>query len=393
MLLHRVPTLRRLQLDLPRLRPPDMSHRRAELRRLEGSEGAVWLRDADIVGDVGVGPRLCRRVRELRRRGLLQYVLGVRLVAAAHEVLLVPLPRELELLGRWQTLVQVGIHPLQMLLLLLVLLRQLHRRRLIHGELGHGRHHPASRPLDARLEVVDALGELERALATLERLRAQAIRQVAHLLEHQILLQQLLLLVVDALLQHLQLGSEVLGLGVLALELAPPFGVLRRLQLAAQLVRQPALLLELRLQRHDLLLQLGHLGQLPPRHLDLTAQLSHLQVEHPDLLLALADRELALAQHRLLHVALLVQDAQLVVAVDELDARVVALLDHRLVPLLELEHLLLDAVDQAVQVVDLGHQLLHAHLLLLDGSEVLVLLGAQRIAGRERVGVLEALLR
>ena len=57
-----------------------------------------------------------------------------------------------------------------------------------------------------------------------------------------------------------------------------------------------------------------------------------LQVEQPDLLLPPRDLELARSEHGLLHVALLVEDAQLVVAVDELDARVVALLHRHLVP-------------------------------------------------------------
>ena len=35
----------------------------------------------------------------------------------------------------------------------------------------------------------------------------------AALLKHELFLEQLLLLVVDALLEHLQLGREVLGLG------------------------------------------------------------------------------------------------------------------------------------------------------------------------------------
>ena len=56
---------------------------------------------------------------------------------------------------------------------------------------------------------------------------------------------------------------------------------------------------------------------------------------------------LAFLKRRLLHVGLLVQDAELVVAIDELDAGVVALLNRRLVPLLELEHVLECADDAA----------------------------------------------
>ena len=81
----------------------------------------------------------------------------------------------------------------------------------------------------AHLEVVDPLGQLERLAAPLERLGPQPVGEVAHLLEHQVFLEELLLLIVDPLLEHLQLGGEVLRLGVSPLELAPPLRVLRRL--------------------------------------------------------------------------------------------------------------------------------------------------------------------
>ena len=63
------------------------------------------------------------------------------------------------------------------------------------------------------------------------------------------------------------------------------------------------------------------------------------------------------------------------------------------VPLLQLEHLLLDSVNERVEVVDLGHELRHLHLLVLDRGHRLVGLGAQRVARVESVAALEVLLR
>ena len=63
------------------------------------------------------------------------------------------------------------------------------------------------------------------------------------------------------------------------------------------------------------------------------------------------------------------------------------------VPLLQLEHLFLDSVNERVEVVDLGHELRHLHLLVLDRGHRLVGLGAQRVARVEAIAALQVLLR
>jgi hypothetical protein len=69
-----------------------------------------------------------------------------------------------------------------------ILLSELHRGGLVHGELRDGRHHAARRALDLGLKVVDALGELQRVLAPVEGLCAQPVGEVGDLLEDEILL-------------------------------------------------------------------------------------------------------------------------------------------------------------------------------------------------------------
>jgi hypothetical protein len=76
---------KRSQLDLARLRLARVPHGGAELRRLEGLQRAVRLRDTNVVGDVGVRPRLGRRLRELRWRSLGEHVARGGLVGAAVE--------------------------------------------------------------------------------------------------------------------------------------------------------------------------------------------------------------------------------------------------------------------------------------------------------------------
>ena len=63
------------------------------------------------------------------------------------------------------------------------------------------------------------------------------------------------------------------------------------------------------------------------------------------------------------------------------------------VPLLQLEHLLLDSVNERVEVVDLGHELRHLHLLVLDRRHRLVGLSAQRVARVKSIAALEVFLR
>ena len=54
-----------LDLNVLGFRPANVSHRRASVRRLKGSESAVRLRQAHFVGDVRVGSRLHRCSRGL----------------------------------------------------------------------------------------------------------------------------------------------------------------------------------------------------------------------------------------------------------------------------------------------------------------------------------------
>jgi hypothetical protein len=102
-----------------------------------------------------------------------------------------------------------------------VVVGELDRGGLVHGELGDRRHHLARHPLEPHLRLVDRLGELERAVAPLERLRLEPTGERAHFLEDELLLEELLLLVVEPLVEQPDLRRQRLRLRVAPLELAP----------------------------------------------------------------------------------------------------------------------------------------------------------------------------
>jgi hypothetical protein len=74
-----------------------------------------------------------------------------------------------------------------------LLLLQLDGGGLVHGQLGHGRHHLARHALDLHLQLVDLLRQLQRALAPVDSLAPRLVRHAADLVQIQLALQQNLL--------------------------------------------------------------------------------------------------------------------------------------------------------------------------------------------------------
>mmetsp|Transcript_26651 Transcript_26651/g.89698 ORF Transcript_26651/g.89698 Transcript_26651/m.89698 type:complete len:236 (-) Transcript_26651:2082-2789(-) len=119
-----------------------------------------------------------------------------------------------------------------------LLLLQLHRRRLVHGQLRDHGHHAPRRVADLRLISVDLPGQVERLAATGCRAVLQFRGEVGDFLQDELVLQQGLLFGVQPLLQHGRLGRQRVSIGVVARQGAPPRQIRRRLQIRAQLLRR-----------------------------------------------------------------------------------------------------------------------------------------------------------
>mmetsp|Transcript_11168 Transcript_11168/g.23726 ORF Transcript_11168/g.23726 Transcript_11168/m.23726 type:complete len:340 (+) Transcript_11168:68-1087(+) len=339
-----------------------MTHRGSLLAWLEGCMAAVGFGDTEIGWDICVGAGFrggenhaagaCANVALLFDAGL---SVSVPHLLVSHHAQ----PLSLSVLG-WRfssldALVRLG----QLLLPRHHLLVEFDGRGLIHGQLGHARHRLARHGLDAGLQLVDALGQVHRFTSALGRLAPQSLRQRPHLLQYQLLLQQLLLLVVQSLLQLRNLVRQLLVIEVLPLQRPPPALVGRRLQVQRQHVAPLSLAVELLFQLGHLARVLGDLGLQLGHHPAVPFEATFFEVEHAYLRLPFVELDLARVQDLLLDVALLVQNAELVVAVDELNARIVALLHHNLVLLLEPHHLLLQRVDDRVELIDLRNLLIN----------------------------------
>ena len=118
--------------------------------------------------------------------------------------------------------------------------------------------------------------------------------------------------------------------------------------------------------------QFGHVDESLLGHFDLALILGDLYPDHSDLVLDILDVHLGGPQYVLLDVALLIEDAELVVSVDELYAREVAVLAGLLVLLPEPLHVALEGDDDHVQFLDLVGVLVDQLLLLLLLEVVLV---------------------
>mmetsp|Transcript_120448 Transcript_120448/g.341266 ORF Transcript_120448/g.341266 Transcript_120448/m.341266 type:complete len:253 (-) Transcript_120448:1727-2485(-) len=247
----------------------------------------------------------------------------------------------------------------------------------MHRELADGGHHLARHVLDARLEDVHLLRQLHGALAPVHSLLPQLVRQRRDLLQDKLLLQEALLLVVEPLLQVVDLDPQLLRVQVLPAEFPPlPQRALRVLKLAGEVVRALPDARDLLPEPHHLIDEPGDLGDSALDHAELALRLLEVDVQTPDLLGPGEHRVLALLEELLLDVRLLPEDAQLVVAVDELRAREVPRLDRLLVLPPEEHHLFLDRVDDGVQLVDFNDVLLDILIELLSscGDEGLFLL-------------------
>mmetsp|Transcript_40583 Transcript_40583/g.90204 ORF Transcript_40583/g.90204 Transcript_40583/m.90204 type:complete len:578 (+) Transcript_40583:560-2293(+) len=380
--------------DFPGVGLADVAHAGAGLTGLEGREVAVGLGDTEGLGDVGVGARLRSglHLRDLciQQRHLLRLPLPELLHQQPAPLQAVPLALRV-LRGRC-TQGHALTGRVHLALQLLLLSTQLYGGGLVHGQLADGGHDLARDPPQLALVLVHLLGQLQSVSATLRRLCPQLVTQPRDLLQDQLLLQQGLLLVIQTLLQLLDLGTQLLLVWYLSLQQPPPAVVTRVLQSHTQSLRLPPRLKQGLLQPGNVLIQEGDLGHQLDGDCDGPLQLADLNVQQPDLILSPLELQHAALDNLVLYVVLLVQDAELVISVYEHDARVVPALNHDLVLFAQLEHLLLGAVDDGVQLVNLGDLLVHHALLVAEGGSELAQLNTQLVPLRDGALVLGAAL-
>ena len=212
-------------------------------------------------------------------------------------------------------------------------------------------------------------------MAALGCIFLQLVDQIGNFVENELLLEQLFLLAVESFLDYADFGIEGLLIGVLPTELSPAVLVLRVFQLPRKFVLLEMHFLDLALQREHLVGILGHLPQPLLRNLDLALILGNFDFDHPDLVLNVFDVHLGSAEDVFLNVGLFVEDAELVVAVDELYAGEVPVFAGEFVLFPQALHILLQGDDDHVEFFDFVGVLVDEFLLLLLLELVLVELG------------------
>ena len=112
--------------------------------------------------------------------------------------------------------------------------------------------------------------------------------------------------------------------------------------------------------------QVRHLRNLLPKYLQLSLPLFQLQVNHPDLLLLLPNLLLSVLQSIFLDIRLLVQNTQLIVAVNKLDSHVITRFTSLFILVYQVVHFALERVDDQVEFVTFVDFLADVGLFLLE---------------------------
>ena len=269
-------------------------------------------------------------------------------------------------------LVVLPLHVLQLASKSLDLVLVLVDLRLVHVELGGHGLHLAGLLLQVLLVDRQLLGHLGTRLSRQQVLQLDV--ELFLLLDDDVLLNDLLGLLDEALLQGLDLLQHLPGVGVRALELPPSVVVQWVLQLFREGLDLEALSEELLLQVVNLLPEVADLRGLRLHDPQLGLQVGDFELQQPDVFKPLLVLHLTLCQSALEDLDLLVEECELVVPPDELRAEDVPLVDDVLVVLLQLLVLL-------VRLLDNVGQLLHLVLVLRDQLlrlRVLVLLRLER---------------
>ena len=118
--------------------------------------------------------------------------------------------------------------------------------------------------------------------------------------------------------------------------------------------------------------QFGHIPQLLLPQLHLPIKLLNLNPNHPNIILQIPHGHLTLPQNILLNITLLIQNTQLIIPINKLYPRIVAVLTSVLVLLAKGLHVFLQGEDYHVELLDLVDVLVHELFLLALLQLVLV---------------------
>ena len=204
---------------------PDMANIDADFGGLKGCMWSVGLGQSDFIGNVGVDPLRCSGFGGKGRNGLFNEPFLPPFFPVFLVLLLVPYHFEVLDFGvgegretLFESVACVGDDPVEVAPFIL----QLEGSGLEHGQLRESGHHLAGDILQSGLVVVHLLGQLERLLASIDRLFPQLFREIGDFIEDEFLFEQSLLLGVESLLEHLYFSVECFWFSILSFELPPP---------------------------------------------------------------------------------------------------------------------------------------------------------------------------
>ncbi len=116
---------------------------------------------------------------------------------------------------------------------------------------------------------------------------------------------------------------------------------------------------DLILNLQQILRQFGDIAEFLLPQFNLPIKLLNLNPNHPNIILQIPHGHLTLPQNILLNITLLIQNTQLIIPINKLYPRIVAVLTRVLVLLAEGLHVFLQGEDYHVQLLDLVDVLVH----------------------------------
>jgi len=194
---------------------------------------------------------------------------------------------------------------------------------LVHVKLGGHSLHLVRLLLQVLLVDRELFSDFRARLSSQQVLQLDV--ELLLLLDHHIFLHDFFSLFDETFLQGLDLLEELPGVGVGALQLPPPVVVERVFELLGEGLDLEAFVEELLVQGEGLFLEFVDLTGLGLDDLELTGEVTDLELQETDVLKALLVLDLSLAEGRLENLDLLVEQGQFVVPSDELGAEDVTL--------------------------------------------------------------------
>lgn len=196
---------------------------------------------------------------------------------------------------------------------------------------------------------------------------SEFLSKVADFFVDKFFLEEGFFLVVESFFKDLDFGSKRLLICIFTFEFSLLWMLLRVFKLTREQLHLFSFSSELILQVNHCIGQPWHLRDVLLNHFKLSLSFLEFKIDHPNLFFLLANLLFTVLEDILLDVALLVENAQFVVLVDQLDTSVVTTLACNFIIVNQVVHFLLETVNDQVQLVSLVDLLTNnAHLLLVD---------------------------